>query len=576
MFCTNCGAKLPEDAKFCTSCGSSTQIPQPSAPTPKKAKVPKAPPPPQPPKHKPASLQKKSGSGLFWLVILLSVVAIAAVVVAAWAIFLRPVLGEEGDLSSRQDSVSQTGSSKENGSSSVTRRNPTPVQLQIRQVDNSAFPLITFYSSVLDETDQVVEGLTAKDFVLNELVNGTAQEQTLSDVHRVQGEERCSVSLVVDASGSMEGDRLNQAKQAARSFLSQVNFSGGDRIGVISFSDYVYLEQDFTSDSAALSSAINGITTGDMTALYDAIYSALVQTYEQDGARCVIAFTDGEENASSYTFEDVAELSQSSGIPVYLIGIGTSGEYDESALRSLAQQCSGAFYSAGSGGLSTALADIYTSIYRQQQDYYVFRYTSTNSDAEAAERSLELSLSDQSACTGSDRHAFRTQAVINEGFSSDFRSQDFILPNSSYAALSDADLSGLSLAQLRIARNEIYARHGRQFRDPWLNQWFYSKNWYLAIHPKYAPGDFDAMPTPLSEVELANVHTISQYEKAVMDSRDIYPNASSVLLTEYDLALSKSVLQRALDQMAFYPSTPTLQANIAQVQTAMSKTDVQY
>ncbi len=572
MFCTNCGAKLPDDAKFCTVCGSSTApkpIVSPPAPTAKKTK--------QKALKSPREGGEKKKSGMIWLAVLLAVAAAAAIAVAVWAILPRSAGGGVEDVSSsRGENSIPTVDDRDDEGSSAPRGAPEPLQLQIRQVDNSAFPKITFYSSVLDENDQVVDGLTAEDFVLQELVGGVAKEQTLIDVRRVQGEEKCSVSLVLDASGSMDGERINQAKQAALSFLGQVNFGGGDRIEVVSFSDYVYLEQDFVSDPAALGSAINGITLGDMTALYDAVYSALVQTYEQDGARCVIAFTDGQENASSYTFDDVVELSRSSGIPVYLIGIGSGGEYDEAALRSLAEQCSGAFYPAGSSDLDTVLANIYTSIYRQQQDYYVFRYTSSNPDAQAAERGLELSLSDKSDYTGTASHDFRTQAVINEGFASDFRNRDYILPSSSYVSITDADLSGLSLAQLRIARNEIYARHGRQFKDAWLNQWFYSKNWYLSVYPKYAPAAFDAMPTPLSTLERENVHTISQYEKVVMDSRDIYPAAGSVSLTEYDLALSKSVLQRALDQMSAYPSTPTLQANIAQVRAALSKAEVQY
>lgn len=566
MFCGNCGAKLPDDAKFCTACGASAG--SSGVPSAKKTNR-EAPNPPR--ERKP-----KKKSGIILLAVLLTVIAAAAVAAIFWTMSPR-LAGEEEDSSSRRgEDASQTADDGREDRSSARGGDPEPLQLKIRQVDNSAFPRITFYSSVLDENDQVVEGLTARDFVLRELVGGVAEEQTLTDVRRVQGEENCSVSLVLDASGSMDGTRISQAKQAALSFLGQVNFSGGDRVEVVSFSDYVYLEQDFISDSAALSSAINGIALGDMTALYDAIYSALVQTYEQEGARCVIAFTDGQENASSYTFDDVAELSRSSGIPVYLIGIGSGGEYDESALRSLAEQCSGAFYPAGGSDLDTVLADIYTSIYRQQQDYYVFRYTSSNTDAQAAERGLELSLSDRSDYTGSDSHDFRTQTVINEGFSSDFRGRDYILPNSGHAAVTDADLSGLSLAQLRIARNEIYARHGRQFKDAWLNQWFYSKNWYLSVYPKYAPAAFDALPTPLSALEQQNVHTISQYEKAIMDSRDIYPNAASVLLTEYDMALSKSVLQRALDQMSAYPSTPTLETNISQVRAALSKAEVQY
>lgn len=581
MFCTKCGAKLPDGVRFCTSCGAPVMSAPSAPPTPPAPTVPLVPSvPPAPPAQQRAGSRPRKNT----LAIVLAVIAVVVVAaVAALALFSNPGGGEMNwplpwggtgsDSPSGGNSDGLPGSASDEPS---PRGEPVPVQLQIRQVDNSAFPSITFYSSVLDGNDRVVDDLTAWDFVLRELVDGVAVEQTLTDVRRVQGEEKCSVSLVLDASGSMDGMRISQAKQAALSFLNQVDFGAGDRVEVISFSDHVYLEQNFTSDPARLSSAVGQISIGNMTALYDGIYSALVQTYEQDGARCVIAFTDGMENASSYTFWDVVELSRSSGIPVYLIGIGTNGEYDEAALRELAQQCSGAFYPAGASDLDTVLADIYTSIYRQQQDYYVFRYTSTNSDMEAAERALELSLSDRSNYVGADSHEFRTQALINEGFSSDFRNRDFILPNSSSVRITDADLSGLSLAQLRIARNEIYARHGRLFRDAWLNQWFYSKSWYLSIYPKYDPNTFDSSPNPMSSIEQDNIRTISNYEKAIMDSRDIYPNASYVLLTEYDLALSKSVLQRALNQMAAYPSTPTLQTNIGLVQAAINQAQVEY
>ncbi|MGH9907612.1 MAG: YARHG domain-containing protein [Pyrinomonadaceae bacterium] len=39
-------------------------------------------------------------------------------------------------------------------------------------------------------------------------------------------------------------------------------------------------------------------------------------------------------------------------------------------------------------------------------------------------------------------------------------------------------LKGLSLHELRLLRNEIYARHGRLFRAPWLQQYFWSQPWY--------------------------------------------------------------------------------------------------
>jgi len=472
------------------------------------------------------------------------------------------------------ESFSQPSRQPDGSAAPATAAPPEALTLSIRQVDNSAFPQVTFYSSVYDSQGNTVSGLTAGDFVLKELIGGALQDQTLQEVRQIQGAEKCSVSLVLDASASMrDGDKMNQAKSAAQAFLSQVNFAAGDQVSVVSFSDYVYLNQDFTSDRARLSAAVDAISLYDMTALYDALYAALVQTYAQDGARCVVAFTDGQENGSSYAFDDVAALSRSSGVPVYLIGIGS--DYDEGSLRQLAGECSGQFYAA-SGDLASALAEIYADIYRQQQEYYIFRYTSSNADVDVASRLVELSFADTAPYTGSDSHDYQTQTVINADFGDSFRNRDYMLPNSSVQAVTESDLSGMSLAQLRIARNEIYARHGRQFKDAMLNQWFYSKNWYLSVSPKYSPAVFDQSVNDLSDLERKNVGVIRDYENYLMSSRDIFPNAGAVPLTEYDLALSKTVLNTALQQMRGYPSTDTLRQNIALVEAAVNREEIKY
>lgn len=89
-------------------------------------------------------------------------------------------------------------------------------------------------------------------------------------------------------------------------------------------------------------------------------------------------------------------------------------------------------------------------------------------------------------------------------------SQDYILPNSSTELISEQDLEGLSDWELYIARNEIYARHGRGFKNKDLQEYFGSKSWYVE---RYTPEEFDANPT-LSDIELQNVETIHNVEKA--------------------------------------------------------------
>lgn len=55
---------------------------------------------------------------------------------------------------------------------------------------------------------------------------------------------------------------------------------------------------------------------------------------------------------------------------------------------------------------------------------------------------------------------------------------DYVLEDSAVRYLIQEDLQGMSAEQLRLARNEIYARHGYQFDDPALNEYFTSKSWY--------------------------------------------------------------------------------------------------
>lgn len=79
----------------------------------------------------------------------------------------------------------------------------------------------------------------------------------------------------------------------------------------------------------------------------------------------------------------------------------------------------------------------------------------------------------------------------------------FIFVNSDRVRLSSDDLRNLSQQQLRIARNEIYARRGRFFRDPQLAAYFSRFAWYK-------PHSWDVS---LNATEAANVKLISSLER---------------------------------------------------------------
>ncbi|MCD2491251.1 YARHG domain-containing protein [Lacrimispora sp. NSJ-141] len=88
---------------------------------------------------------------------------------------------------------------------------------------------------------------------------------------------------------------------------------------------------------------------------------------------------------------------------------------------------------------------------------------------------------------------------------------EYVLPGSDSVYLTEADLVGLTKEQLRIARNEIYARHGRKFKDAALNEYFMSKSWYT---PLYEPNQFEALgDSVFNDYEVANRKLIADYEK---------------------------------------------------------------
>lgn len=85
---------------------------------------------------------------------------------------------------------------------------------------------------------------------------------------------------------------------------------------------------------------------------------------------------------------------------------------------------------------------------------------------------------------------------------------EYILPESNSRYLTKNDLKDLSKEECRVARNEIFARHGRMFDDEELQAYFDSCSWYRG---SVRPEDFD--DSVLNEYETANRDLIVEYEK---------------------------------------------------------------
>jgi hypothetical protein len=82
-------------------------------------------------------------------------------------------------------------------------------------------------------------------------------------------------------------------------------------------------------------------------------------------------------------------------------------------------------------------------------------------------------------------------------------------------AITEQMLQGLSLYELRLLRNEIYARRGRTFKTAWLQNYFANQTWY---EPRE-----DGKEPELSPIEKQNVETIVRYENRLHDELSTQP-----------------------------------------------------
>ncbi|HJP91157.1 MAG TPA: YARHG domain-containing protein [Pyrinomonadaceae bacterium] len=88
-------------------------------------------------------------------------------------------------------------------------------------------------------------------------------------------------------------------------------------------------------------------------------------------------------------------------------------------------------------------------------------------------------------------------------------------------AITEQMLHGLSLHELRLLRNEIYARHGRMFHAEWLQQYFYFQPWYTA--------DENFKDESLSGNDKLNVETIVKYENQIHQELGTKPITQALL-----------------------------------------------
>lgn len=175
--------------------------------------------------------------------------------------------------------------------------------------------LVVLPVSVVDKKGRRVEDLQRDNFQVYE--DGAPQKLTVFS----HADIPVTMGIVIDDSGSMRPKRA-AVNAAALTFVKTSNPQ--DQVFVVNFNDVYYLDTpgDFASNIEDLNAALNKIDSRGGTALRDAVYASIdhMKLGNRD-KKVLLVITDGEDNASRYTFEELLARAQKSDSVIYTIGL---------------------------------------------------------------------------------------------------------------------------------------------------------------------------------------------------------------------------------------------------------------
>jgi VWFA-related protein len=169
---------------------------------------------------------------------------------------------------------------------------------------------------VLDKKGRFVEGLEKKDFRVQ-------VHETPVDVDTFERDDNAPVSFgfLLDVSGSMEiAGKLQKAKEAIVEIVRSRR--PGDDFALFAFAeDEVRLVSGFSADTGPLLKGLEELEASGQTALFDAVAATPKLMKGKNAKRAILLFTDGVDNASTLTSNEMAEILQQVSTPVYAIGL---------------------------------------------------------------------------------------------------------------------------------------------------------------------------------------------------------------------------------------------------------------
>jgi len=259
---------------------------------------------------------------------------------------------------------------------------PKPEELPVFRSDTR---LVVLHATVVDRSGNLVTTLAQKSFKVYE--NGVEQPIKVFKREDIP----VAMGLIIDNSGSMRNKRL-KVEAAALQLVKASN--PDDEVFVVNFNDEAYLDQPFTGDIKLLEQSLAKIDSRGGTAMRDAVRMSIDYLKEsaKKDKKVLLVVTDGNDNNSTGTLENLVKAAQQSEVLIYAIGLLNEEERRE-ARRAKRELDAIAEASGGQSYYPKELAEvdkIATQVAHDIRSQYVIAYTPINQVLDGSFRQVRV------------------------------------------------------------------------------------------------------------------------------------------------------------------------------------------
>ena len=251
--------------------------------------------------------------------------------------------------------------------------------------------VVDLHATVMDKTGHLVTNLTRDAFTVYE--NGAQQE-----IRQFKREDvPVSMGLIIDNSGSM---REKRAKVEAAALALVKDSNPQDEVFVVNFNDEAFNDlphgKDFTSDIKEMEEALTRIDSRGGTAMRDAIRMSIDHEREKahKDKKVLVVVTDGNDNSSLVSLENLVKAAQQSGVLIYSVGLLSEEERREAkraerALNALAEATGGETFFPHDVGEVERIAH---QVARDIRNQYSIVYSPSNQAMDGTFRQIKVTV----------------------------------------------------------------------------------------------------------------------------------------------------------------------------------------